>query len=96
MGVPQGSVLGPLLFVMCINNIDEGLVNRIIKFADDTKVVGRVSNQQVDGLRRDLGRLVEWSKEWLMPFNVGKCKVMHMGGNNRKESLELEGVALEE
>lgn len=81
---------------MYINDIDEGLVNRIIKFADDTKVVGRVSNQQeVNGLRRDLGRLVEWSKEWLMPFNVGKCKVMHMGGNNREESLELDGIALE-
>ena len=95
-GVPQGSVLGPLLFVMYINDIDEGLVNRIMKFADDTKVVGRVSNQEeVDGLQRDLGRLGEWSKQWLMPFNVGKCKVMHMGGNNREEILELEGVALE-
>jgi hypothetical protein len=93
-GVPQGSVLGPLLFLMYINDIDEGVTNKLLKFADDTKLFGKVGTMEdIERLRADLVKLVKWSEEWLMLFNVDKCKVMHVGHNNPKEQYTMgEGV----
>ena len=70
-GVPQGSVLGPVLFLIYINDLDEGISNWILKFADDTKMFGRVDRQQEsDDMQKDIDRLVQWSLEWQMLFNV--------------------------
>ena len=83
-GVPQGSVLGPLLFLIYINDIDNEIASKILKFADDTKLYGKVgSEEDISQLRQDLRRLVDWSTEWLMLFNVDKCKVMHTGYGNQ-------------
>ena len=61
-GVPQGSVLGPLLFVIYINDIDEVVNSKLLKFADDTKIFNKVNSvEKVENLRTDLRSLVSWS-----------------------------------
>lgn len=83
-GVPQGSVLGPVLFLIFINDIDDGLFSHILKFADDTKIYSTVNNgadQEI--LQSDLTSLETWSKKWQMEFNTTKCKVLHVGRTNQ-------------
>jgi len=96
-GVPQGSVLGPLLFLVYIDDLDANLVSKISKFADDTKLGGKVDNVQ-DRLQiqQDLANIVEWSKKWQMPFNLEKCKVMHVGHSNIKHDYYMGGIKLKE
>ena len=82
-GVPQGSVLGPLFFLIFINDLDEDLVNLILKFADDTKLFGKVGSAELlESMHRDLELLSEWSETWGLGFNVDKCKVIHFGRDN--------------
>ena len=76
-------MLGPILFLIFIDDLDEGLSSAILKFADDTKIYGKVDCwEDRNRLQKDLERLVDWADKWQMSFNVGKCKVMHLGGHN--------------
>ena len=96
-GVPQGSVLGPLLFLVFINDLDDAAkkVEMFKKFADDTKLGGRVASAaQRATLQEALDRLCDWSKRWGMMFNVKKCKVLHAGSNNPRQVYTMEGQAL--
>ncbi|KAF7251859.1 Mitogen-activated protein kinase-binding protein 1, partial [Varanus komodoensis] len=79
-GVPQGSVLGPILFNLFINDMEEGVNSLLIKFADDTKT-GAVATieEQVLQIQKDLDRLWKWAGDNRMVFNVDKCKVLHLG-----------------
>jgi hypothetical protein len=79
-GVPQGSVLGPLLFTVFINDMPKLTTHPCKLFADDSKLVGIIKNDlDSQNLQEDLNKLVKWSTDWRMLFNPDKCKVMHIG-----------------
>jgi len=62
-GVPQRSVLGTILFLIFVNDLDCGVFNRLLKFADDTKLFGKVQSELDSiGLQQDLQRLLDWSR----------------------------------
>ena len=64
-GVPQGSVLEPILFLMYINDLDDDITSKVLKFADDTKVFRKIkSDTERQHLQDDLNKLTEWSEKW--------------------------------
>ena len=76
-GVPQGSVLGPSLFIYFINDLPE-VTNSFLKiFADDTKVyAGIKSEMDKEELQRSIDKMVEWTSKWMIKFNGEKCKII--------------------
>ena len=87
-GVPQGSVLGPVLFIIYINDLDESVSSGVLKFADDTKLSRRIlsdprsTETNVSELQADLDDLADWSNNWQMSFNVSKFACVHLGRSN--------------
>ena len=82
-GVPQGSVLGLVLFTIFINDMPNLVTSILRRFADNTKVSREIHTEEdVQTLQTDLDTLCDWFSKWLLPFNVGKCKLMHLGSNN--------------
>jgi len=76
-----------LLFLILINDLDLGILNTILKFADDTKIFCNVltTNNRLQ-VQADLDKLCTWANNWQMNFNVCKCKVMHIGPRNANYS----------
>ena len=95
-GVPQSSVLGPVLFLIFIDDLEVGIKNTVYKFADDTKVLAQVhSDAERKILQEDLDKLTEWTKKWQRSFNTKKCKVMHVGRKNPRFAYTMESQTLD-
>ncbi len=79
-GVLQDSVLGPLLFLIYINDLPEVISNVSKLYADDNKKMAVVNNtEDRDNFQNDINSLNEWCKKWLIKLNLDKCKIMHIG-----------------
>jgi len=85
-----------IILILAINDIDSNLLSSILKFADDTKLFGKVKKEEDTRiLQADLNPLMDWSEKWQMPFNASKCKVMHLGHRNNHSEYYLGNHRLE-
>ena len=71
-GVPQGSVLDPILFLIYITDLDDDISSKVLTFADDTKVFRKITKDtDKQSLQDDIDKVVKWSEKWQMLFNFG-------------------------
>ena len=88
-------MLGPVLCLVYIDYLEEGVTGNILKFADDTKLFRKTKEiGDKQQLQDDIDKLVRWSEKWQMLFNVGKCKCLHTGPGNTGMNYEMGGTIL--
>ena len=100
-GVPQGSILGPLLFLIYINDIVDDVESMIYLFADDTSITEPITHPDhtFEKLNRDLTRLADWATQWLVTFNASKTVYMVISKKTNRvnyPSLKLSDTTLKE
>lgn len=89
-GVPQGSVLGPTLFVLFINDLPQEATSNLRLFADDTKLFGPAKTvSECEILQTDINRLQDWADDWQMTFHPNKCKYMRIGRGHAEYSYSM-------
>ena len=96
-GIPQGSVLGPVLFLIYVNDLPDIVSSTVKLFADDTKIyrpIHYIQDQII--IQQDLNNIYKWSQVWQLPFNVEKCKVLHIGKNNNNQVYSLNSHSLQQ
>ena len=106
VGVPQGSILGPTLFLLYINDLPDDVICDIAIYAGDTTLYSRCDRtsdlwQQLElasELESDLGDTVDWGKKWLVDFNAGKTQLVSFDWSNNNGSIDVKigGSVLEE
>ncbi len=90
-GVPQGSVLDPVLFVIFINDMPNNINSFLSLFADDAKLYARSStSEQRSIIQDDLSKLQSWLDTWQLHFNKAKCKTLYLGKDNCKETYYMQ------
>ena len=79
-GVPQGTVLGPILFIIYINDISANIASTVKIYADDTKIYRKIMepDKDIPALQLDLNKLSDWANKWQLRFNPEKCEVMRV------------------
>ena len=90
-GIPQGTVMGPLCFLLYINDLPDVVkTSSMCLFADDAKVFSPMtSDQQHHNLQKDLDGIMAWTERWQLPLNLSKCSAMHLGSNNPRHRYSL-------
>ena len=88
-GVPQGSVLGPILFLIFINDISQGISSQMRLFADDTIIYRQIStHSDSEALQEDLKTLENWSRVWQMEFHPSKCQTLHITRSRKPQQFQ--------
>ena len=91
-GVPQGAHLGPLLFLIYINDITENIESNIKLFADDTSLYVIIDGDAVNATKQlndDLTQISAWADNWLVKFNASKSKALTISLKKNKDTIEL-------
>ena len=90
-GVPQGTVLGPLMFLIYINDIGVNIQSRNRLFADDTLLYATVSSKDdANTIQQDLDSLVAWTNLWQMSLNRDECKILNVYWSKNHPSVHIE------
>ncbi len=92
----KGSVLGPILFTLYINDLELGLKPSLSKFVNDTKVEWKaLTTADCEIIQKDLNQFTQWSEKWQMSFTTTKCKVMHIDSRNSNHTHHMGGKQLQ-
>ena len=92
-----GSVLGPLMFVVFINDLPKVIEGYCKLNDDDSKIIRIIEDESsVESLQRDFDSVTKWTKEWLMKLNSSKCKVIHFGNKNLRSEYSIDDLTTEQ